>query len=322
MSIRLCIIARDEAERIAPLAEAVDGLITSAYVLIDDRTTDETREACEEAWGELLTVELGEFTDFAQFRNLALSRARDGLADGDYLLLLDPDSLPHGGLDPDSLSEPAYSCTWRYHGAEWSRVILLRADQHAIYEGAAHEVLDVVGTDLPDLWVDAVVSADRERLASIAAALRHDAATNPRSAFYLAQTLRDLGRPDEAFGWYMRRAAMGAGWAEETYMATYEAACLIEVYDYELAATLWRRCLTICRRSEALYQLARQANQRGYHGEALAWASQALQLGPSACTLFVNRWVETEGISQQFNVAAHALLPQPEPTAELPVLQT
>jgi tetratricopeptide (TPR) repeat protein len=294
----------------------VDGIIDSACVFVDDRTADHTRDACFAAWSDLpggFHLSDFAFEDFSQARNALLGKARLGLQPADYMLLLDPDSLPQGELPADEdLVESVYGCEWRHHGSVWHRVILVRGDQPAIYDGAVHEVINTLGAPmhvLPGVWVDAVVTADAERLEFIASVLRRDAAINPRSAFYLAQTLRDLGRRDEAFGWFMRRAAMGEGWAEETYHATLQAGLILATYDYELAAELWRRCLKIRQRSEAVYYLARQANQRGYHSEALSWASFGLQMGASNDNLFVNRWIESEGLMEQFNEAAQGLMP-------------
>ena len=50
---------------------------------------------------------------------------------------------------------------------------------------------------------------------------------NARYAFYLAQSLRDAGRWDEAIAAYEHRAAMG-GWREEVYYSRLQAAVLRE----------------------------------------------------------------------------------------------
>lgn len=312
MHVRLALICRDEAERLPALAEQLGDRIQSVCLLLDDRTTDDTEGVAYQLWGELPhggLVESFAFHDFSQARNALLAAAREGC---DYLLLLDPDS-PLVGEWPDELTEPSYGCEWRYHGLTWPRVILLRSDVEAHYEGLVHEVIAVPGetVTLDTCWVEAHVTAGRERLEWIEGMLRRDAATNPRSAFYLAQTLRDLGRHDEAFGWYMRRGAMGEGWVEETHQAVYEAATLLNRLDYGLAADLWRRCLQLFDRPEPCYMLACQANERGLHSEALAWASQGLRMGRSSALLFANRWIEQEGLPQQFQVAADAMTPKP-----------
>lgn len=316
--LRLMMLARDEAERLPVMAKRIAGLIGSACILVDDRTTDATREVARELWGDLdggLIVEDFEFEDFGQARNRVLIRARRGLAASDYLLVLDPDSVPQGDLQLliDPREGAIYGCEWRAHGLTWHSTILVRADAPASYLGRVHEVIDVPGEAweiLPStIWVDAVVSAGSDRLELFERVLREDAATNPRSAFYLAQTLRDLGRVDEAFGWYMRRSAMGHGFDEETYIATLEAGMLLSVYDYELAAEMWRRCLKIRPRPEAPFFLAQQANNLGKPNEALSWASLGLQLSPTTDQLFVNRWIEKEGLPAEFQKAALALLP-------------
>lgn len=320
-SIRLAMIARDEAARLPAVAERVGDLIDSACILLDERTIDDTAAVADSVFDCPLAVEPFAFGDFAQARNLLLERARETptpMSDDAYLLLLDPDSLPDGDL-PADLDLDAYTCTWRWMGETWARAILLRAGASAHYEGAVHEVLAIHGSvgHAPGVIVDAVVTAGPERLEWTEKVLRRDAATSPRSAFYLAQTLNDLGRLDEAFGWYMRRAAMGHGWDEETFLATYLAGCNIERLDWKFACELWRRAMTIRPgRSEPLWQLARSANNRGDHNEALSWASLGLRLGPSSDALRVNRWVEQTGLDAEFNRAGAALLGMPTPNLE------
>jgi tetratricopeptide (TPR) repeat protein len=314
-------LARDEAARLPAVAERV-GLIGAVTILLDDRTADDTAAVAERLWGGLPgggEVVPFSFDDFGQARNLLLETARASCDPDDYLLLLDPDSLPDGDL-PEHLDLDAYSCTWRWAGEEWPRVILLRAGADASYEGAVHEVLSVRGSvgHLPAVTVDAVVTAGPERLVMIEGILRRDADTSPRSAFYLAQTLNDLGRTDEAFGWYMRRAAMGYGWVEETWFATYLAGCLIERLDWKFAVELWQRAYAMRPgRAEPLYQLARAANVRGDYSEALSWASLGLRVGPSSDTLRVNRWIEQEGLSDEFNRAAIGLTGAQTPRVEI-----
>jgi tetratricopeptide (TPR) repeat protein len=310
--IYLTLLCRDEAERLPALAERLDPLeLGGVIVMYDDRTVDDTFDVAERLWPTAV-IEPVTFEDFSQARNALLDFARCHVRPDDYLLMLDPDSLPDGTLPPDEeLTADAYTCEWRWAGEAWPRIILLRAGATAAWREPVHEYLDAAGlvVDLPGVWVDAVVTASAERLAWIEDVLRRDAAANPRSAFYLAQTLADLGRRDEALCWYLRRAAMGHGWAEETYLATYTAGVLMESFDWHFATTLWQRCIEMRPgRVEPWWQLARAANQRGDHSEALSHASAALRLPPSTDTLRVNRWIETVGAAEQFDQAATGLL--------------
>lgn len=310
--IHAVLTCRDEGARLPALAEALAPLgLGRVVMLVDDRTTDDTMAVAEALWGEQLVAERFTFEDFAQARNLTLNRARWFTQPEDYLLLLDPDSLPQGELPADDeLSADAYTCEWRWNGEVWPRVILLRSGAIAEWQGAVHETLSVQGLQahLPAAWVDAVVTAGPERLAWMADVLARDAATNPRSAFYLAQTYADLGRRDEALCWYLRRAAMGHGWAEETWLATLMAGRLAEPLDWEWGEKLWRRCIEMRPRAEAPYELARAAFARGDHSEALSWASLGLRMGRSPDALRVNRWIESQGLSQLFDAATQGLL--------------
>src|SRR6185295_7705109 len=106
------------------------------------------------------------------------------------------------------------------------------------WTGVLHEYLDTTPparfTQLA--WPRIMVSHDGargrdpktyEKDAAILERALIDEPTNPRYAFYLAQSYRDAGQLEKARAAYRRRAAM-AGWDEETWYSLYEVGRLCE----------------------------------------------------------------------------------------------
>jgi tetratricopeptide (TPR) repeat protein len=241
VSVRLAMLARDEEERMAGVAAACEGLYDDWVILLDDRDAGATEPAARAALaGEGVVVE-HTFHNFAQARNLLFDVARDGLEPSDYLLLVDPDSPPTGVLP--GLIHDWYECAWRSGQLEWRLPILVRAGLAARYVGAAHEVLVIDGPHTAAALAEELHVAVQpkptsvERLETYLDLLLPDAASNPRSAYYLARTYRDLGRKGEALEAFLRCVQMPQ-WDEQVYCALLEAGSLASELDWEYAAVL------------------------------------------------------------------------------------
>ena len=112
-----------------------------------------------------------------------------------------------------------------------------------------------------------------------------------RYAFYLAQSLRDAGRLDEAIVAYERRIAMG-GWDEEVYCAKLQVAYLKErlgvAYADTVAAYLDAYDFRPTR-AEAPCELARYCRSHGRYVLARDFARIANALPVPDDVLFVDR---------------------------------
>jgi tetratricopeptide (TPR) repeat protein len=297
-------LARDEAHRIAGVAEACGDLVDDYCVLVDDRSEDDTPMAIFRELGSTGKVLQFRFEDFAQARNELFEAAREGLGAGDYLLLADPDSPPRGTL-PAQLGADVYDCEWRNGETTYRLPILVRADLPLRYEGACHEYLtgaDIAAyTAIDTLWVDVTPrppgGADRCEL--YLELLGRDAATNPRSAFYLARTLEDAGRAAEAIGAYLLRAQM-LGWDEETFFCLYRAGVCMRPFDLEQARHLLERARRYRpARLEPIAELARLANDEHRYADAVELCLEGLRLPRSDDRLFVNRYLERSGLGAE-----------------------
>lgn len=321
MSVRLAMLARDEADQMKLVAEACCGLYDDWIVLVDDRTTDETAVAANSNLAGAGVVEFFAFEDFSQARNLLLERAREamgGLGREDFILLADPDSPPRGVLP--GLIHNWYSCRWRSGSIEWQRPVLVRATFDCLYVGAAHELLipadsGIAGLDVggalaiaDELVVDVIEKPFSEERANLyLELLAPTAPTDPRDAFYLARTYRDLGRSGEAIEAYLRCVAMPQ-WEEQVFVALNDAGVLLSELDVELGRILFERAHELLpRRGDGLYYLAWSANQARDPERAAAACAAAIQLPPYPDGLFVNRWAEREGILLELGRAIESL---------------
>ncbi|MGW7098985.1 glycosyltransferase [Streptomyces sp. NPDC054838] len=310
-SVCLCMIVKNESKVIERCLAAVRDLIDT-WVITDTGSTDGTQELVRAAL-EGIPGELHEepFRDFGHNRSLNIARAR-GRAD--YLLLLDADLVIRrdGPLPP--LTADSYML--RHEGPTEYRIKrLVRGDLPWRYEGVTHEYL-TADQEHSQQNLDALVIEDYgdggskhdkferdERLLS--AELERDPA-NARTVFYLAQTLRDMGRSDEAITLYERRAQMG-GWAEEVYFALLQSGILrADSGDWPSAMDAFSRAWeSRPQRLEACYELASRLRRMGRHHSAHAFVRSALGRPRPADLLFIQPWVYSWGLLFEYSITAY-----------------
>jgi tetratricopeptide (TPR) repeat protein len=321
-SLALCMIVRDEAgviERsLASCRPHID-----YWVICDTGSTDGTPEVIRRSLdgvpGEL---HHHEWRDFGHNRSLLMELARDK---ADHLLLLDADwrlEAPPGAFA--ELTADAYMI--RHAGAvEFHNKRVVSGTIPWRYEGATHEFIvspaERVCARLPAVvvHVESVGGSrngrwrrDRELLEAALARDPDDA----RSAFYLAQTLRDLGREehdvgllDEALRTYERRARM-SGWDEETYAALHQAGSIAaELDDWPLAADHLAAAWEVRpARLEAVHDLAQGLRSRGRYQAAHRFSSLAAGLAPLPVpddSLFVAPWVYRWGLLFEYSITSY-----------------
>lgn len=93
--------------------------------------------------------------------------------------------------------------------------------------------------------------------------------SNVRAHFYLGQSLKDLGRPDEAIPMFKRRIQMG-GWIEEVWHAHYQLGKCYEHKGDVLQMERWmvKAYEKYPRRAETLYFLCKYFRERAQHYKA------------------------------------------------------
>jgi glycosyltransferase involved in cell wall biosynthesis len=318
MRICLNMIVKNEAAIIERALASVADVI-SAAVICDTGSADDTVERILRfCASRAIPCELHRipFPDFAQARNQALEFARGSSLSFDHLLLMDADmilrvrdkaALDHFAAEAALLTQMASHLAYR-------NIRILRRDAEAHYIGATHEALSVNGTVEPiDGWViiDLADGANRpEKLVRDERLLRQTLDADPgdsRACYYLASTLRDAGRHQEAAEYYQARVALG-GWQEEAWHARYQRAlCLralgdqsgfvagcLEAYD----ARPWR--------AEPLLCLADHLARIGLHDAALLFAERADSIPyPEQDRLFVERTAYDDVLRTRLSVSGY-----------------
>ncbi|MFI8767866.1 glycosyltransferase [Streptomyces sp. NPDC053792] len=313
-SICLCMIVKNEAAVIERCLASVRGLVDT-WVISDTGSTDGTRELIRTAL-DGIPGELREepWVNFGHNRSLNIAHAR-GRAD--YLLLLDADHvLRQDGPLPAAGGPLADAYMIRHRGnVEYRIKRLVRGDLPWRYEGVTHEYL-TADRDHRQENLDALVIEDHadggsrhdkfERDARLLGAELDRDPTNPRTVFYLAQTLRDMGRPEEAVALYERRAAMG-GWGEEVYFALLQSGVLrAEAGDWPAGMdALSRAWEARPARLEACYELVARLRKMRRHHAAHAIVSAVLDREPPDDVLFTQPWVYRWGLLFEYSITAY-----------------
>jgi tetratricopeptide (TPR) repeat protein len=310
-SVCLCMIVRDEESTIERCLESCRDLI-DYWVICDTGSVDATPAVIERALvgvpGEL---HYQEWRDFGHNRTRLMELA---CGKADYLLLLDADWTIEAAPGVfENLTADSYMVV---HGGP-TEYVTKRVVSGAIawrYEGVAHEyitspddrtcerldglVIHVksVGAPRTGRW-----HRDKELLSK---ALERDV-NDCRSAFYLAQTHRDLGETRQAIAMYERRAAMG-GWDEEVYWSLHQAGVLrAELGDWSAAmASLVAAFDFRPTRLESLYELSSRLRIRGKNEAAYRFAMRGLNRSAPPDLLFVQPWVYRWGVLFEFSITA------------------
>lgn len=264
MTVCLAMIVRDEAETIGRCLDAARPHI-DRWVIVDTGSTDATRDLVRQH----LDGVPGELHE-REWRGFGPNRtelAQVAKGSGDYLMLLDADTVvewaqPLPGLTADCYEAPVLQGQLRY-----TLPFLVSTRRDWEWRGVAHcylhaeggftvEVLDGVTVHDRGQTTTAKIERDLDLLAAEHA--RHP--LDARTAFYLAQTYRNLGRVQEAIAMYRVRAAL-VGWDEERFVAQFHLGrMLVEHVSFaEGAPELLKAWQMRPGRAEPLMALSRSA---------------------------------------------------------------
>jgi hypothetical protein len=301
-TICLAMIVKDEAAVIRRCLESVRPWI-DLWVVVDTGSTDGTQDIVREVLGAL-PGDLYErpWVDFSTNRNAAVSLAEDRgpdyvlVIDADDVLVVDPDDVTLRGPCADS-----YEFCIKLDELNYYRKQLFRSRLGFHYEGVVHEVL--VGPEpamrCPGISMrvtrEGSRSKDPDKYRKDAELLERELRRNPkhgRTAFYLAQSLRDAGEPEKALFAYENRVDLG-GWGPEVFWAMVQVARLseqlrssrmvIEAYLRAYGYRPWR--------AEPLCYLATYLRTHDRVIEAYPFALHASHLRMPDDVLFVDREV-------------------------------
>ena len=298
-------IVKDEAAVIERCLRSAVPHITYA-VIYDTGSTDNTMRLIADLLTEHdIPFEIYErpWVNFAHNRNEALETARKR---ADWVLFIDADeqfTAADESLDTDSLlnvdlsGHDAYMLKCVYGGWEYWRNALVSSRLPFRWEGVIHEY---VTCDQPHKWGNLetgpciFVKHDGARgknpdtykrdIEVLEKAVK-DEPGNARYAFYLAQSYRDAGMPEQARHWYHARACMG-GFAEEAWFAEFQAALLVTPGDKEnYLLDVWRKRPW---RAEPLIEMCKLLREEKRFDEVVVWAKLAAAMPVSTDRLFID----------------------------------
>jgi glycosyltransferase involved in cell wall biosynthesis len=285
-------IVKNEAHVIERCLASVKPIV-SHWVIVDTGSTDGTQDVIRRAM-EGVPGELHErpWKDFAHNRSEAITLAS---GKGDYLLVVDADDTIEVATDfsPDSLLLDAYELRIEDHGHTYYRTQIFRNDVGYRYAGALHEALVTLPGRKSARFAGLVYnrigggarSRDPERRVRDVEVLQNalkDDPENSRSVFYLAQSLRDAERFDEALPVYERRTTMG-GYVEEAWASYLAIALILERQgqkhsDDAVIAAFLRAYEYRPQRAEPLCYLARFLRGKSRFALAHVMATAAVQI--------------------------------------------
>jgi len=306
-------IVRDEVAIIERCIESARPLI-DRWVICDTGSNDGTPEHIEALLGGLPgRVVHDAWSDFGTNRNRLLSLANETASSDQHLLLLDADMTIDFDEDAlDSLDSDGYHVQVLSSPTYWMPYIV-RSGLPWRYVGTTHEYLmceaPVSFERLPGLRFrhhgDGGSRGDKfVRDFDLLTAAECDDPNDPRTAFYLAQTLRDLGRTEEAAAKYLRRAELG-GWDEEVFCAFLEAGRLLAPSDWDRAVAAFLAAHNSRPgRPEPLFELARGFRIRGMHHVAYLFSRQGVALARTDDLLFVDEWIDAWGMRFEHSITA------------------
>jgi tetratricopeptide (TPR) repeat protein len=231
----LCLnmIVKNESKIITRLFDSVINIIDT-YVICDTGSTDNTIDVITNYFNERNIsgkVVKEEFKNFCHNRNFALNSC---IGMSDYILLMDADmQLKIGNFDKMKLWDN--DCYYLLQGNDdfhYKNMRIVKNKMGPSYIGVTHEYLNI-----PDGYRTGEIKKNElfindigdggckqnkfERDVRLLTDGIKEEPNNVRYHFYLANTLFDLGRYDDAITYYKKRIEFG-GWKEEVWYSYYK----------------------------------------------------------------------------------------------------
>lgn len=301
-------IVKNEVENLPRMLQSVAPYL-DYYAILDTGSTDGTPELIKKFFDERGIpgiVGHGEFKNFSQARNDALQLARDNYKGDGYFLLVDADMELVAERILPVLNLPAYALLQRAGGLAYYNARMVHPKAAAEYLGSTHEYLSVepVGQLTEWYFIDHATGSNRkDKLTRDYALLSEEHKENPkkpRPIFYLAQTLKEMGKHKAAMQKYHEHRTV-ADWDEEKWFSLYAIAQikaeLKETDDY--VRTLEAAINERPQRPEPYYDLAK--HYRVTDRPVLSWmyADAGSKLPPCGDLLFLDTNPATWGFTDE-----------------------
>jgi len=307
---RICagLIAKNEERDLPKLLKSLEGVV-DGIVLLDTGSTDNTLEIARE-WAERQPAPDYMFVFPATIKTYFDASEKDengdwklwnfGKARNEYVRLIEQQGFDYVlWMDADDilmtpeiknlvfLEQPVmHGVTIESGGSAWTHHRLWKTKNGIKYHGWCHEYPGWSGMDMvhPELRVfhDAAPNTSETSNARNLRILKRQMEKEPtaRTAFYLANTHKDGGRPEEAIPAYQKRMDFGYGYEDEYWFSVlYKARCERATKKYEQAkATLLYAMTKRSDWAEFPMELAYLEGELGNHERSIAWAMLAKDL--------------------------------------------
>lgn len=319
-TICLNMIVKDEKDVIERALNSAIPFIDT-WVIVDTGSTDGTQEIIKNTLKNIPgTLYERPWKNFEHNRNEALSLAK---GKADYILILDADDTlesEKGFTLPKNLDKDYYHLWIHLGGTTYTRPQLIKASLPWSWVGVLHEALvcpSAVNSGLLEglKYVcsrDGARSKDPEKYLKDALVLEEAVKNEPdnrRYIFYLAQSYRDAGKPEESLKWYNKRIEL-RGWDEEVFWSMLQVAHLQRQLDLPIETVLdsyYRAHRFRPHRVEPLYYMAEIYNQLQNYDLAYATIKYKdfIKQPPQRDLLFNQDWIDDYGIDFQLSIASY-----------------
>lgn len=316
---KLCLnmIVKNESKIITRLFDSVVNIIDS-YCICDTGSTDNTADIIREYMskaGKKGEVYLEPFQNFGYNRTHALERANQW---AEYAILLDADMVlsVQPEFNTSLLTDYAYTILQKNSDIEYYNTRLVKTGVGIRCVGPTHEYYDIPqgrSTDpIKSLCIndigDGGAKGDKfERDVRLLTKGLEAEPKNERYMFYLANSLRDLGRTQEAIEWYKKRFEAG-GWIEETFYAAYELGKqYAHLKDMPNAVYWWIEAYNKHpSRAESLYEIVKYYRESGknHAGQMICNMARAIPY-PKNDVLFIKHAVYDHLLDYEHSILAY-----------------
>jgi glycosyltransferase involved in cell wall biosynthesis len=325
-TICLNMIVKNESKNMRRLFTSLKGFIDD-YVIMDTGSTDNTRDVIKEVGEEFgIPGHIGQstFKNFGFNRTESLKLAQEK-SKSDYILLLDADmvlKIENGFSKKTLWRGDVINIFQKNNSIEWYNMRIFKRTLKVTCVGVTHEYYDIGtpntksisladGIYIQDIGDGGAKDDKYERDIRLLKKGIEDEPNNARYHFYLAQTLKDCNKKEEAIDYYKKRIDFG-GWDEEVWYSHYQLVGIYLHLNNPDQAEYWANKGYSYRpkRSEALYTLCKYFREKGNHKKSYHYYSLGKLLErPKTDGLFVEHKVYQYLFDVEYSIIHYYLFP-------------
>ena len=278
-TVCLNMIVKNESKIICRLFDSIIKWI-DCYCICDTGSTDDTVDVIKEYFnGKNIPgkIVVEQFKDFSHNRNFSL-QACVGMSD--YVLLLDADMVFYPSEDSFSKKTLTLDVYYILQGSNefyYKNVRIVKNNGKISYTGVTHEHINFPPESQVKTLEKSVVfindvgdggSKGNKYIRDVELLTRgiEENPKNDRYHFYLANTLKDMGKREEAVEMYKKRIALG-GWNQEIWYSYYKMGiCYKDLRKMPEAIDAWLAGYNILpNRAENIYEIIKYYREVGKH---------------------------------------------------------